>query len=61
MKPVTCGVDRNLPVNQFILMTASTTAEIMHGAQALGAAVLNLPFEFDLLTRLVNTPGMEPD
>jgi hypothetical protein len=36
-------------------------AEIMHGGQALRAAVLNLSFEFDVLTRLVNTPGMEAD
>jgi hypothetical protein len=34
----------------------------MHGGQAHGAAVLNPSlFEFDELTRLVNTPGMEAD
>ena len=48
-----------LPSAVLILMTAFGTAETVNDAQALGATVLNKPFELDELTRLVSEPGAE--
>ena len=48
-----------LPGAALILMTAFGTAEVLEEAQALGATVLNKPFELDELRRLVSEPGTE--
>lgn len=48
-----------LPHADLVLMTAFGTAEIIIQAQALGAAVLNKPFELAELERLLNEPGTE--
>jgi DNA-binding NtrC family response regulator len=48
-----------LPGAMLILMTAFGTAEIIKDAKALGAAVLNKPFELDELRRVVSEPGTE--
>jgi DNA-binding NtrC family response regulator len=48
-----------LPNAVLILMTAFGTPEIAKDAQALGATVLNKPFELGELTRLVGEPGTE--
>ena len=48
-----------LPRALLVLMTAFGTAEIVAAAQALGAAVLDKPFELDELRRLVAAPGTE--
>ncbi len=48
-----------LPNAALILMTAFGTAEIVSNAQALGATVLNKPFELDELSRLVRKPETE--
>ena len=48
-----------LPGAKLIMMTAFGTAEIIEGAQAMGATVLNKPFELDELTRLVSDSGTE--
>lgn len=48
-----------LPGAALVLMTAFGTAEIIKDAQALGATVLNKPFELDELRRLVSEPGTE--
>ena len=42
-----------LPAAALILMTAFGTPDIFAGAAAMGAAVINKPFELDELTRLV--------
>jgi two-component system response regulator FlrC len=42
-----------LPASALILMTAFGTPDILADAAALGAAVINKPFELDELTRLV--------
>lgn len=46
-----------LPDAALVLMTAFGTAEIVTQAQALGAAVLNKPFELAELERLLNEAG----
>lgn len=46
-----------MPDAALVLMTAFVTAETINGAQALGAAVLNKPFELDELRRLVSMPS----
>lgn len=46
-----------LPGAALVLMTAFGTAEVIKDAQALGATVLNKPFELDELRRLVSEPG----
>ena len=43
-----------LPDAMLILMTAFGTPEIIAGAQALGATVINKPFELDALKHLIN-------
>jgi DNA-binding NtrC family response regulator len=43
-----------LPAAALILMTAFGTPEIFADAAAMGATVINKPFELDELTRLVN-------
>lgn len=43
-----------LPGAMLILMTAFGTPEIMADAEALGAAVINKPFELDALKHLIN-------
>ena len=48
-----------LPDATLILMTAFGTAEIIRDARALGAAVLNKPFELEELRRLVSEPGTD--
>jgi len=48
-----------LPSAALILMTAFGTAEIIRDAQALGATVLDKPFELDEIRRLVGQPGQE--
>ena len=48
-----------LPDAVLILMTAFGTPEVMRDAQALGATVLNKPFELDELRHLVSEPGTE--
>ena len=48
-----------LPSAVLTLMTAFGTVEIIRDAQALGATVLNKPFELDELRRLVSVPGTE--
>ena len=48
-----------LPRAALIMMTAFGTAEIIEGAQAMGATVLNKPFELDELRRLVSQSGTE--
>lgn len=48
-----------LPKALLILMTAFGTAEIVSDAQALGAIVLNKPFELIDLQRLVSATDME--
>ena len=48
-----------LPGAALILMTAFGTAEIIEDARALGATVLDKPFELDELRRLVSEPGTE--
>ena len=48
-----------LPNAVLILMTAFGTPEIVKDAQALGATVLNKPFELDELKRLVGEHGTE--
>lgn len=48
-----------LPDAVLVLMTAFGTAEIIDGAWALGATVLNKPFELDELKRLVSEPRTE--
>jgi CheY-like chemotaxis protein len=48
-----------LPSAALILMTAFGTAEIVQEARALGATVLNKPFELDELRRLVIEPGTD--
>ena len=48
-----------LPKALLILMTAFGTAEIVRDAQALGATVLNKPFELFDLQRLVSAPDTE--
>ena len=50
-----------LPGAMLILMTAFGTAEIIRDAQALGATVLNKPFELDELRRLLKAPGTEAE
>ena len=42
-----------LPASVLVLMTAFGTPEIIADAEALGAIVINKPFELDLLMRLV--------
>jgi DNA-binding NtrC family response regulator len=42
-----------LPKASLIMMTAMATADIIRGAQALGATVLHKPFELDALRHLV--------
>ena len=46
-----------LPSAALILMTAFGTAEIVRAAQALGAIVVDKPFELDEIRRLVGQPG----
>ena len=48
-----------LPSAALILMTAFGTAEIVRDAQALGATVVDKPFELDEIRRLVGQPGRE--
>lgn len=48
-----------IPSAALILMTAFGTPEIMADAEALGAKVLNKPFELDELKRLVARPGAD--
>ena len=48
-----------LPNATLVLMTAFGTPEIVRDALALGATVLNKPFELDELKRLVAEPGTE--
>ena len=45
-----------LPSAMLVLMTAFGTPEIITAAQALGATVLNKPFELDALKRIANGP-----
>lgn len=47
-----------LPAAALILMTAFGTPEIINEAEAMGATVINKPFELDELTRLVAGPGL---
>ena len=49
-----------VPNATLILMTAFGTPEIIADAKALGAEVLNKPFELDELRRLVIGPGSGP-
>jgi len=42
-----------LPASALVLMTAFSTPDIFAGAAAMGAAVIDKPFELDELTRLV--------
>lgn len=48
-----------LPAAALILMTAFGTPEIFADAAAMGATVINKPFELDELTRLVGGPESE--
>jgi CheY-like chemotaxis protein len=45
-----------MPAASIILMTAFGTPELLADAKAMGASVLNKPFELDELTRLVLGP-----
>jgi len=46
-----------IPRARLVLMTAFGTPEIFDNAKALGAGVINKPFELDDLTRLVASAG----
>jgi DNA-binding NtrC family response regulator len=46
-----------IPAATLILMTAFSTPEIVADAKALGAAVMNKPFELDALKKLVAESG----
>jgi CheY-like chemotaxis protein len=48
-----------LPGASLILMTAFGATETIRDARALGAAVLNKPFDLDELRRLVSAPGTD--
>jgi DNA-binding NtrC family response regulator len=48
-----------LPRAALVLMTAFGSAETVSDAEALGATVLNKPFELDELKRVVSHPVME--
>jgi len=50
-----------LPAATLVLMTAFGTPELFADAQAMGATVLNKPFELDELKRLVLGPETDAD
>ena len=49
-----------IPGASIVLMTAFGTPELVADAKAMGASVLNKPFELDALKRLVLDPEADP-